>query len=166
MATDKTKLLLDNLNVIYDFVNKKYDKFYVHYLSKEDMTQELILHCLEKIEQYNETYSITTFLYLVLNNYIASKGLSRETKNNALLTLKVPLNEYENYIFYNDNKEKLFLQEKLDKIIHLLSKETIMYYLQELTLREIAEKEKTTITTINARIKRNIRKIRRLLNIK
>ena len=103
-------------------------------------------------EKYDETRSKPiTFLYKVLDNRI-KLYYSRENKiKNSDVENFEFVDEYEGYDFeYDENKEKL--RKEMYKLDELYKDVAIMFFIKNMSLKEISEKLELNINTIKSRI--------------
>lgn len=157
--------LLKHEKLIHKFVSDNYNKHKKIFMSREDMFQELFLHLLEKIKNYDSDYKISTFLYLLMNNYCKSKYNYLSTQNSLYYNKNLPILDYLDYEQEEISlKEKIINKEQFESIKKHLSKEAVLYYLYELSYKEIGELLGINERAVRMRIVRNINKIRKEMN--
>ena len=83
------QMFIDNQNLVYDYM-KKNKKYLFLFDSPEDMAQELFLKMWKSLKDYDNTYSISTYINKILNNCCKDKVRSLNSNGRVIYLKCIP----------------------------------------------------------------------------
>lgn len=152
---------------LFDFLIKRYEKkmrtYARHFLSDRedinDVLQEIFIKAYRNIRSFDAERKFSSWLYRIAHNEFVNALKKRKKRTVPLFELDVFFPHY-----VRDNKSlsqqinQKEMREMLDKFLDKLElkyrEPIILYYLEELSYREIADVMRIPVSTVGIRIKR------------
>lgn len=122
-----------------------------------DCIQDAILKAFEKVERLEDERYFKTWLIKILINR-CNDALAKRNKI-------VVLSEINKGLSYSENTEKIEVKEFLDKLEEDLKIIVILYYFEDLSVKDIAENLNIPEGTVKSRLSRARNKLKTLMNI-
>ncbi len=155
----------------FDLLIRKYYPYVTGFLLKisgdeeltKDITQEVFLKVIEKIEEFDLKKKVSFGTYIITISKNTFIDYKRKEKTTTILEdYDIPdnINIIDDLIKQNDLE---ILKKELKKIPKEQSEAIYLKYFEELTLKEIAERERVQEKTIKSRIFEGKRKLKNTL---
>jgi RNA polymerase sigma factor (sigma-70 family) len=157
-------------NTFFEELYRRYaDKVYRKCLSfvkdparAEDFTHDIFLKLIIKLGTFKETARFSTWLYSITYNYCMDQLRSNKKRGEVYQDeeLEVPDDTDLDRVFEEDDIEARRLNRALDHLPHEDKSLLMMKYLDELSIREIADVFKITESAVKMRLLRTREKLR------
>jgi RNA polymerase sigma factor (sigma-70 family) len=157
-------------NTFFEEMYRRYaDKVYRKCLSfvkdparAEDFTHDIFLKLIIKLGTFKETARFSTWLYSITYNYCMDQLRSNKKRGEVYQDeeLEVPDDTDLDRVFEEDDIEARRLNRALDHLPHEDKSLLMMKYLDELSIREIADVFKITESAVKMRLLRTREKLR------
>lgn len=156
---EREKIFLSILNshkgIIYKVANTYcYDKS-----DRDDLIQEITIQIWKSIENFNEQYKWSTWIYRIALNTSISFYRKNRTHKGKTVDLD-PLIEIPNSIDESSEDEKFMLLRKFIRELKEIDKALILLHLEGLSSQEIADIITTTQTNVTTKISRIKKKLK------
>ncbi len=140
-----------------DRIKRYARKFLADYEDINDALQDIFLKTYENIKSFDRKRKFSTWLYRIAHNQLIN-ALKKKKKSLPLLDLDVflPYALHDGSLEQNIGRQDVqkMIDKCLDKLPLKYREPIILYYLEDLPYKEIAEIMQVPISTIGIRIKR------------
>ncbi len=161
--------VLNGYSEFYEEILNKYQAKIMVYCLKmlnyqvqdsEDITSEVFVKAYLNLADYNPNFKFSSWLYRIAHN----EAVNFIKKNSKIWTLE--LRDFLE-IPIDDKTENIFKKEAIEKILNKLKPEDreilILFYLQELSLKEIGDILKLTTNTVAKKLSRSRLKAKEII---
>ena len=161
-----SRAIRGNREALEELVRLYYEKIYnyIYYRvmnasQAEDLTQDVFMKLTKSIHTYVPTASFSSFLYRIAHNTVVDyyRTLKHEEALEEIMYEKDYMAQIE---------AKIDVQTVLSKVSEEQRECIILYYLQELTYREISEILDIPIPTAKSRVKRGLEACKKIMEEK
>jgi RNA polymerase sigma-70 factor (ECF subfamily) len=138
----------------------------------EDLVQDIFVNAYRNIQSFDSSQKFSPWIYRIAHNAFID-GLRKNSRTPFILPdfdtfLAYPVSDDSSEKERNRQEIKLMIDKGLDQISPKYKEVLILYYLEELSYKEIAEIIQVPIGTVSTRVKRaknELKKIYQSMNI-
>jgi RNA polymerase sigma-70 factor (ECF subfamily) len=161
-----------NLSAINYFVNNNQQFVFVLCIKMlndkevaEELTQDVLIKCIEKINLFEGKSKLKTWVYKIAHNEVLNYLRKNKLNTTALNEETINFNTDNSLIEDMNEKDiKQFIQIHFEKLPVDQREMLTLFYLEELSLKEIGEITELSLSNVRVKLYRAREKFRMLLN--